>query len=76
MDNNAMDTDFRTWLKLELDRCNLSQAELARMSGVPQPTIQRIISGETGDPRGPTMAKLRRVLGDQSATKDVVTTES
>lgn len=75
MDNNTVDTDFRTWLKLELDRCNLSQAELARMSGVPQPTIQRIISGETGDPRGSTMAKLRGVLGDQSHI-ELLTTHS
>jgi transcriptional regulator with XRE-family HTH domain len=73
---HAAGTAFQTWLKLELDRRHLSQAELARMSGVPQPTIQRIISGETGDPRGSTMAKLREILRAQSATKDVVSTES
>jgi transcriptional regulator with XRE-family HTH domain len=65
MDNNAADIDFRTWLKLELERHDLSQSELARMSGVPQPTIQRIISGETGDPRGSTITKLREILRDQ-----------
>lgn len=74
-DTNAVGTNFRTWLKLELDRCNLSQAELARMSDVPQPTIQRIISGETGDPRGSTMAKLRGALDDPSHI-ELLTTHS
>jgi len=42
----------------------MAQTELARRSGVPQPTINRILSGETGDPRGSTINKLRRVLGE------------
>jgi predicted transcriptional regulator len=42
----------------------MAQTELARRSGVPQPTINRILSGETGDPRGSTISKLRCVLGE------------
>ncbi len=39
-----------------------SQAELARISGVPQPMISMIITGETKDPRLSTMTKLARAL--------------
>ena len=39
-----------------------SQAELARLSGVPQPMISMIITGDTKDPRLSTMTKLARAL--------------
>lgn len=39
-----------------------SQAELSRMSGVPQPMISMIITGDTKDPRLSTMSKLARAL--------------
>lgn len=54
----------RKWLGDRLAATGIAQAELARRSGVPQPTINRILSGETGDPRGSTIDKLRRVLGE------------
>jgi len=55
--------DFKQWLASEIEARGISQAELARLSKVPQPTIQRILSGETGDPRGSTIDKLRHALG-------------
>ena len=39
-----------------------SQAELSRISGVPQPMISMIITGDTKDPRLSTMAKLAKAL--------------
>lgn len=60
---NNLGMDFRKWLQLELDSRGMAQAELARRSKVPQPTIQRILSGETPDPRGSTIEKIKRVLG-------------
>ena len=37
--------------------------DLAKKSGVPQPTIHRIISGESADPRTSTIRKLAKGLG-------------
>ena len=51
-----------------------SQAELARISGVPQPMISMIISGETRDPRLSTMTKLAKAL--RCAVEDLMDTES
>lgn len=40
-----------------------SEGELSRRSGVPQPTINRIISGESESPRRTTITKIARALG-------------
>lgn len=40
----------------------LSQYELARISGVNQPTIQRILSGETADPKIGTLVNIAAAL--------------
>lgn len=45
-----MDT-FGEWLVAELDRQEISQSELSRLSGLSQGTISNIISGTRG--RGP-----------------------
>lgn len=66
MNNEPM--KFRDWLEHEMRQRKMSQNELARLSKVPQPTIQRILSGETPDPRGSTMAKIENVLGRQQET--------
>lgn len=60
--------DFRQWLQAELGMRKMSQSALSRLSKVPQPTIQRILSGETPDPRGSTTTKIRRALGDTPNT--------
>lgn len=40
-----------------------SEGELSRLSGVPQPTINRILSGDSQSPRQGTVTKLARALG-------------
>lgn len=50
-------------LKTLMDARRVSQYELARQTGVPQPTIQRILSGESKDPKTATVDKLARFLG-------------
>lgn len=55
--------EFKLWLAQQMAEKQLGQADLARLSRVPQPTIQRILSGETSDPRGSTIGKLERALG-------------
>lgn len=41
---------------------NLGQNEIARRSGVPQPTIKRIIDGESRDPRLSNLVKISQAL--------------
>lgn len=41
----------------------ISQNELARLTKIPQPTIQRIISGESKEPRRSNLAKLAAYFG-------------
>lgn len=41
----------------------MTQCELARRSGVPQPVIQCIESGKTKNPRIDTVASLAKALG-------------
>lgn len=41
----------------------LSQTELGRISGVPQPTIHRIMSGESQSPRQQNIHKIAKALG-------------
>ena len=40
----------------------LNESELGRRADVPQPTINRILSGESSSPRRPTIEKIARVL--------------
>lgn len=51
-----------------------SQAELSRLSGVPQPMISMIITGDTKDPRLSTMTKLARAL--RCAVEDISEVDS
>ncbi len=44
-------------------RIPITEAELARQSGVPQPTINRILSRATKYPRGDTLSDLANFLG-------------
>ena len=50
-----------------MDQQHLSEYQLAKESGVPQPTIHRIKSGQTREPKRGTIAKLARALGVTSA---------
>ena len=46
-----------------MEQKGVSEYQLAKDSGVPQPTIHRIKSGETHEPKHSTVAKLARALG-------------
>lgn len=68
---NNLGMEFKEWLQTEMDERRMSPSELARLSKVPQPTIFRILSGETKDPRTNTVKRLERVLGVESPPLDV-----
>jgi transcriptional regulator with XRE-family HTH domain len=54
---------LRTFLdKLMKDR-GISQNELSRRSGVPQPTIKRILDGESREPRRGNIEKIAKCFG-------------
>lgn len=46
-----------------MDRQDLSEYALGKRSGVHQPTIHRILSGETRNPKAHTLDRLARTLG-------------
>ncbi|TDV43755.1 phage repressor protein [Pseudomonas graminis] len=54
--------DFGSRLRRKLTELGLSESEAGRRSGVPQPTINRILSGESSSPRRPTVEKLAKAL--------------
>lgn len=58
--------DFREWLTVEMGKREMGPSDLARLAIVPQPTIFRILSGETKNPRLDTVKKIERVLRSQS----------
>ncbi|MCQ4267371.1 XRE family transcriptional regulator [Pseudomonas stutzeri] len=47
----------------KLEEHGWSEGELARQSGVSQPTIHRIITGESNDPRQSNVEKIAKALG-------------
>ena len=50
--------DPRTILSKVIDKKNGTQAELSLLTGISQPTISKILSGQHSQPRYETMAKL------------------
>ena len=50
-------------IQAELDRLQLSQTELASRIGMPQQTLNRIMTGQIHDPGVETMARIARELG-------------
>ncbi|WP_029573010.1 LexA family protein [Pseudomonas syringae] len=50
-------------LRAKMNEKDLSENELGRRSGVPQPTIHRILNGDSSTPRKATVEKLARALG-------------
>jgi transcriptional regulator with XRE-family HTH domain len=56
-------TTLRQNLKQEMDSRGWNATVLSEKSGVPQPTIQRFLSGRHGDPRSITIQKLAKGLG-------------
>lgn len=53
---------LRHWMETD-PRINGSENELGRLSGVPQPTIHRILSGESKEPRPSTLKPLANFFG-------------
>ena len=60
-------TTLRKNLKNEMDSRGWNATVLSENSGVPQPTIQRFLSGTHGDPRSSTIQKLAKGLGTTEA---------
>ena len=58
-----MNQNYGNAIAEEMKRQGVSQGELSRMTGIPQPTIFRIVSGETENPRASTLHKLASALG-------------
>lgn len=56
-----METNFPAWLLAELEKRNMSQADLARKSSVTAPQISRIISGSRGA-EGRTLSAIAKAL--------------
>ena len=54
---------LRKNLKKEMDSKGWNATVLSEKSGVPQPTIQRFLSGNHADPRSSTIQKLAKGLG-------------
>ena len=54
----------------------LSNETIARMSGVPFSTVQKILSGQTNSPRQATIEALEKVLGNKQVTVDAIPPKS
>ncbi|NMX98628.1 helix-turn-helix domain-containing protein [Pseudomonas veronii] len=54
--------DIAGRLRAKMANADLNETQLGKRSGVPQPTINRILSGESVSPRMPTIAKLAKAL--------------
>ncbi|MCD6056157.1 MAG: peptidase S24-like domain protein [Gammaproteobacteria bacterium] len=49
-------------LRKLMDDIKITEAKLARQTGIPQPTLHRILSGATRSPRGESLSKLANFL--------------
>lgn len=58
-----MEQTFGKWLKLELTKRELSQADLAKRTGLSTGAISHYIKGSRKDPEPATMAKIAKALG-------------
>ena len=52
--------DYLNTLKI---KGNFTCAEISKLSGIPEPTVRKILSGETADPRFETIVKLVASMG-------------
>ena len=60
-------TTLRKNLEKEMMLKSWNAYDLANKSGVPQPTIQRFLKGNIGDPRADTVRKFAKGLGTTEA---------
>lgn len=61
-----MENKYSKWLRQKMDEAGVTQYRLAKVSGVPQPTISRIYKGLSKNPQSDTMETLSAAL-DQLA---------
>jgi transcriptional regulator with XRE-family HTH domain len=54
--------ELKEILKAEMNRRGWNAYDLQKRSGVPQPTLHRILKGEHRNPRRPTVLKLAKAL--------------
>ncbi len=70
--------DLPTILKALMNSRGLSESELARQTGIGQPVVHRMISGETGNPKIETLrpiahyfsVTINQLIGDEPLPKD------
>jgi SOS-response transcriptional repressor LexA len=55
--------DLTNTLHRLMDERKITEAELARRTNIPQPTLHKILSGKTGDPRASTLKSLACFFG-------------
>jgi len=55
--------DLTLNLRRLIDEKNITEAELARRTHIPQPTLHKILSGKTSDPRASTLKSLADFFG-------------
>jgi SOS-response transcriptional repressor LexA len=55
--------DLTNTLHRLMDEKKITEAELARRTNIPQPTLHKILSGKTGDPRASTLKSLADFFG-------------
>lgn len=65
MNKTVVGTNLSRLMRLD-PAINGNENELARATNVPQPTIHRILTGESGNPRRPTLEKLAAYFGIKS----------
>jgi transcriptional regulator with XRE-family HTH domain len=58
---------FREYLNTLKIKGNFTYAEISKLSGYPEATIRKILSGDTADPRFETVVKLAASMGGSIA---------
>ena len=66
---------FADWLVRTRESRELSQRELAERAGLSVPAIYNIESGKSQNPRKATVSKLKRALGNETASDEARSTE-
>lgn len=54
---------WRKSLKVMKKKSGMTTTQIAEGSGIPEPTLEKLFSGQTKDPKLPTMLKLVHFLG-------------
>ena len=61
-DNSDMNNTMIDRLKLEMVKANINETKLAKLAGVPQATVNRIIKGQVRNPRISNIEKMAAVF--------------